>query len=120
MTDISIVITASQPLALTIDYLSNKLYWSDQTENLFMIKETSLNTLQTGLVLSSGEFSPFRLAVVQNYILATSDKHTSFAVINHDKSTVRFINSPNNESYYGLTVVSQLRKPSRCKHIIIL
>ena len=117
LTDITTVTMTALPLALTIDCISGKLYWSEQRENEILIMETALNNLDVTQTasLSSRELNYNRIAVVQNFIVITSDKDASFALINLDDSTVKYITTPINNTFYGFAMVSDLRKPSRCK-----
>lgn len=103
-------ITGSEPLALTIDYVSNKLYWSDNDGN--SIRESTLDGSTQRILFSDEFFSPFFINIVRDYVVVTSQANTSYALIRLDDSSVAFVGIPEHQLYHGVSVVSLLKKPS--------
>lgn len=103
------LINGSEPLALTIDHLMQKLYWSDYSEN--SVKESNLDGSSQRLLFSNKNFSPFLISVVRNYVVVTSQTNFTYALIKLDDLSVIFIETPT--LYHG---VSSLSKPSIGKY----
>ena len=106
--------------ALAIDILSNNLYWFENINNNISYMKLSLtaNSSQMLLNLPTDDFAPFRLTVLRNYLIVTSDTKTKFAIIDIDDSTVTFRETIRNTPYLAVAVASPIRQPSQCKLVI--
>lgn len=105
----SIFMNGSKPLALTIDFVSNILYWTDYDTG---ICESTLDGLSKRTIFFNHLFSPFKVQIVRNYILATSQIKNAYVLINRDDLSFAFINTTSNTNYYGISIISSLKKPS--------
>lgn len=112
-TDLHILITGSKPLSITIDFLSNSLYWTEHDEGV--IVESTLDGLFKRTIFSDYFYKPFQVNIVRDYVLATSRINNSYVLIRRDDLSVAFIETANDKFYYGVSVVSLSRKPSRGK-----
>ena len=104
------LINGSEPLALTVNHLVQKLYWSDLNEK--SVKESNLDGSSQRLLFSNELFSPFFINIVRNYVVVTSHANFSYALIKLDDLSATFIETPTNMLYRGVSVISSLRKPS--------
>lgn len=100
---------SSEPLELTIDFVSEMLYWSDSSG---MVWESSLalNSLSKRQLFHDTAFMPFKLEIVRNFVIATSQVNNSYVLVDREDLSVAFV--PTNALYYGVSVVSELKKPS--------
>lgn len=104
-----IFLNGSQPLGITIDFVYNKLYWTDSEGT---VCESKLDRSSRRTIYSDDNFTPFKVATVRNFVLVTSQVNNSYILINREDFSVGHIRSGLNTFYYGVSVVSPLQKPS--------
>ena len=101
-------INGTRPLALTIDFVSRKLYWIDGNS----VGEATLDGSIRRTIFSDDFFSPFQVKIVRNYAVVTSKTNTTYVLIRLNDLSATFIGTVGPTLYYGVSVISPLRKPS--------
>lgn len=100
-------ICQTNPLTITIDYLTRTLYWTERNGSIWKSEFDGSNRQE---IYSSTSFSPLRVNIMRNYILTTSEKNTTYLLIPlSNLSLVYYLTV--NYSFYGLSVISRLKKP---------
>ena len=99
----------SKPLEITIDFVYERLYWTDSTGKVW---EGTLDGSLIRIIYFNDIFMPFKITTVRNFVLVTSQVNESYALIDREDSSVAFISTPPNNFYYSVSVVSMLKKPS--------
>lgn len=98
--------------SLTINYVTNKLYWAVQRDSEGSIWESRLDGSLNRMLFSHQSFIPFQIEIVRNYILATTPSSLGYVLINSEDRSMRLIEL-SSDVYFGVCVTSKLRKPSK-------
>jgi len=101
---------------LAVDILTNKIYWLELNMDTFNLNELSLQTNNSEIVSSfSDDLVPFRMTVLQNYIIVTFDNISKIAVISRKTFivTLKTVIKP----YFAVRVADTFRQPSESKCI---
>ena len=107
--EIVYLINGSRPLGLTLDFISGRLYWTDTAGSVW---ESSFSGASVQAIYSNDDFVPFKITTVRNFILVTSRVNSSYALISSEDYSVSLVRTPPGILYFGVSVVSELRKPS--------
>jgi hypothetical protein len=113
--NIVVLINGSSPLGITIDFVYEKLYWTDDLGNVW---ESTFDGLSMRSIYSDDYFVPFKVSTVRNFILVTSQVNNSYILINYRDNSVVNVRTPLNTVYFGVSVVSVLKKPSHGKQVL--
>lgn len=112
---IIIYYNGSEPLGITIDFVYERLYWTDSTGRVW---EGAYDGSLMRVIYFNDIFVPFQIATVRNFVLVTSQINESYALIDRDDFSVALIGTPPNTSYYGVSVVSKLKQPSQGEFVL--
>lgn len=104
-----IFLNGSQPLGITIDFVYEKLYWTDSEGTVCV---SNLDRPSKTTIYSDNNFMPFKVVTVRNFVLATSQINKSYILINNEDLSVVRVRSGLNTFYYGVNSISPLQKPS--------
>ena len=106
--DLIILRNSSKALEVTIDFISEKFYWTDVVGAVFASNLDGSSTER----YSFGPFVPFKVDIVRNFVLVTSNVNNSYVLIDREDSSVAIIGTGSNTLYYGINVISAFKKPS--------
>jgi len=102
-------VNGSRPFGLVIDFVFNKIYWTDVYEAA--IFEVSLDGSSKRTIFSNQSFVPFQVNVLRDFVLASSESSSAYVLVDRsDLSSI--IYAPANATFYGLTITNSLKKPS--------
>ena len=108
-----------QPSGLSINFLTNTLYWGDtNTIGQMDLKTNKRQTFDIG-----SEIAPFQLTTIGQYVVFTINESTKYGVINveADLLTTVALHSDNPRSLmHGIITLSQSTQPSKGKEISLL
>ncbi len=101
---------------MAINHLSNSLYWFEVNSTGSQLMEMSLisNNNVSLLFISSDDFFPFRLAVLQSYFLVTSVNVSKLVLINRVDYSV--IMSSTITPYFALALIAPIQQPTESKY----
>ena len=102
--------TCVQPLALAIDYVTNRIFWTDGAEN--SVRESTLDGASQTIIFSDESFDTFFVNVVRNLVVVTSQTNASYALINLDDTSVAYVKTNSGNRYFGISVTGPLKQPS--------
>lgn len=104
-----IYVNGSKPLGITMDFVSEKLYWTDSAG---IVWEGTVDGSSIQAIYFDNNFVPFKVSTVRNFVLVTSQVNNSYVLINREDSSVALVRTDLGTFYYGVSVVSVLKKPS--------
>ena len=100
--------------SLAIDIFNNKIYWFELNDGTYNLYEQSLQSNNSKTIqFFSDDLVPFRMAVIQNYIIVTFENISEIAVINRRTFALTFkaVIGP----YFAVTVANMFQQPSESK-----
>lgn len=99
----------SKPLGIAVDFVSERLYWTDSAGRVW---ESTMDSSVIKTIYSDSIFLPFQVATVKKFVLVTSQVNNSYVLIDREDLSVAHVETAFSTLYYGVSVVSILKKPS--------
>ena len=106
--------SVSEPLGITIDFVTKRLYWADAGNNSIHYVTLDDNTVET-LVTSLSE-SPFQVAVDGDFVIWTQTSSIDFKYVDRRSPGdvyTSFLQEPQTRSFtlFGVIVINGNRRP---------
>ena len=102
------LINGTTPLSLSIDIISNEMYWiNDNDGNIW---HSTLNGDQREIYYNSSRYEPFKLEIYDQFLLIFSKRNSSFILVNRKDLSVTIL--PADENVVSFVVTRRLKRPS--------